>query len=203
MFVGISWQKGHTPSLSRQRDYTPTPSSPGFKDPSGEAARHLAFIRDDVIPYIEQRFSTDAGNRTYIGNSFGGLFGMYIFLVHPDMFKNYVLGSPSVWWDNKYILTLESKTKIHQNIEANLFISVGAHEIPAKDSPKNDMVGDAKEFHTRLKNRNFKKLNVEFRAIEHANHSTAFPTTAMQGLWWLFNKDTGLAVKKTTSNLAE
>lgn len=203
MFVGISWQKGHTPSLSRQRDYTPTLSSPGFKDPSGEAARHLAFIRDDVIPYIEQRFSTDAGNRTYIGNSFGGLFGMYIFLTAPDIFKNYILGSPSVWWDNKYILMLESKTKIHQNIETNLFISVGADEIPAKDSPKNDMVGDAREFYTRLENRNLKKLNVEFRVIENATHATAFPTTAVQGLWWLFNTDTGLVVKKIPPNLSE
>jgi predicted alpha/beta superfamily hydrolase len=58
MFVGISWQKGYSAALSRQRDYTPTRSSPGFKDPSGEAGKHLAFIRD-VIPYIEQRFSTE------------------------------------------------------------------------------------------------------------------------------------------------
>lgn len=187
MYVGISWETGHTPALSRQRDYTPTTSSPGFKDPSGEASRHLDFIRNDVIPYIEKRFSTDASNRTYIGNSFGGLFGLYIFLNQPTMFKNYIIGSPSIWWDHKYILALESKTKLEKNLDANMFIAVGAEEIPTRDSLKNDMVGDAKEFHSRLKARNLKKLNLELRVIEHATHAIAFPTTAVQGLWWLFN----------------
>jgi len=106
MFVGISWENGHKPSLSRQRDYTPTNSSPGFKDPSGQADKHLAFIRDDVIAYIEKTYSTDPARRTYIGNSFGGLFGAYILLTAPETFHNYILGSPSLWWDNKYLLKL-------------------------------------------------------------------------------------------------
>lgn len=189
MFVGISWQKDQSARLSRQRDYTPTASSPGFTGPSGEALRHLNFIRNDVIPYIERRFSTDAGNRTYIGNSFGGLFGIYIFLNQPTTFKNYIIGSPSIWWDSKYILALESKTKLNKDLKANMFIAVGSEEIPTRDSPKNDMVGDATEFYTRLKARELEGLNLELRVIEFANHSTAFPTTAVQGLWWLFNTD--------------
>lgn len=189
MFVGISWQKGFSAELSRQRDYTPTASSPGFKDPSGEASRHIGFIRNDVIPYIEQRFNTDADNRTYVGNSFGGLFGIYIFLSQPTMFKNYIIGSPSIWWDNKYILALESKTRLDKHVEVNMFIAIGADETINRDSPRYDMVGDATEFYTRLKSRNLDRLNLELRVIEFANHSTAFPTTAAQGLWWLFNTD--------------
>lgn len=187
LFVGISWQSDHSGALSRQRDYTPTPSSPGFKDPSGEAARHLAFIRNDVFAYIEQNFKTDTDNRTYIGNSFGGLFGLYIFLTEPQTFKNYVIGSPSIWWDNKYLLSLEAKTQLNKTLSANMFISVGAEETTTMDSPKNEMVGDAREFYNRLKARNLENLNLELRIIESANHATAFPTTAIQGLWWLFN----------------
>lgn len=189
MFVGISWEIGHEPALSRQRDYTPTASSPGFKDPSGEASRHLEFIRNDVIPYIEKHYSVDASKRTYIGNSFGGLFGLYILLRQPTTFKNYIIGSPSVWWDNKYILNLESKTTFDKNLEANVFIAVGEDETLTRDSLKNDMVGDAKKNHARLKSRHLEKLNMELRVIGYANHSTAFPTTTMQGLWWLFNTD--------------
>jgi predicted alpha/beta superfamily hydrolase len=189
MFVGISWEKGKEPALSRQRDYTPTASSPGYKDPSGEASRHLEFIRADVIPYIEKRYNTDAANRTYVGNSFGGLLGLYILLREPTTFKNYIIGSPSIWWDNKYILDLESKTRFNKDLEANVFIAVGAEETITRDSPKHDMVGDARTFHTRLKARNLDKLNVELRVIEHATHAIAFPTTAVQGLWWLFKTD--------------
>lgn len=189
MFVGISWEKGKEPALSRQRDYTPTASSPGYKDPSGDASRHLEFISTDVIPYIEKRYNTDAANRTYVGNSFGGLFGLYILLREPTTFKNYIIGSPSIWWDNKYILDLESQTKFNKNLEANVFIAVGAEETLTRDSPKHDMVGDATTFHARLKARNIDNLNVELRVIEHATHAIAFPTTAAQGLWWLFKTD--------------
>lgn len=189
MFVGISWEKDKEPALSRQRDYTPTLHSPGYKDPSGEASKHLEFIRTDVIPYIEKRYNTDAANRTYVGNSFGGLFGLYIFLRAPTTFKNYIIGSPSIWWDNKYILDLESKTKFNKDLEANVFIAVGAEETITRDSPKHDMVGDATTFHARLKARNLDRLNLELRVIEHATHAIAFPTTAAQGLWWLFKTD--------------
>lgn len=189
MFVGISWEKGKEPALSRQRDYTPTPHSPGYKDPAGEAFRHLEFIRTDVIPYIEKRYNTDAANRTYVGNSFGGLFGLYILLRAPTTFKNYIIGSPSIWWDNKYILDLESKTKFNKDLEANVFIAVGAEETITRDSPKHDMVGDATTFHARLKARNVGRLNLELRVIEHATHAIAFPTTAAHGLWWLFKTD--------------
>lgn len=189
MFVGISWQKGHTPELSRQRDYTPTASSPGFKDLSGEASKHFDFIRNDVIPYIEKHYSTDAANRTYVGNSFGGLFGIYIFLNQPTTFKNYIIGSPSIWWDHKYILDVEAKTKFDKNLEARMFIAVGAEETLIRDSPKHEMVGDATELYARLKARKLDNLSLELRVIEHANHSTAFPTTAVQGLWWLFGSN--------------
>src|SRR5690606_7369854 len=117
MFVGISWQTGATPALSRQRDYTPTASSPGFKDLSGEASKHFDFIRNDGSPYIENHYSTDAANRTDVGNSFGGLFGRYIFLNQPTTFKNYIIGSPSIWWDHKYILDVEARTKFDKNLE--------------------------------------------------------------------------------------
>lgn len=70
-----------------------------------------------------------------------------------------------------------------------MFIAVGSEETLTKDSPRNDMVGDATEFYSRLKARNLENLNLKLRVIEFANHSTAFPTTAVQGLWWLFNTD--------------
>ena len=134
IFVGISWQKGHKNGLSRQRDYTPTPSSPGFKDPSGKASDHLQFIQNDVIEYIEGMYSTDSTSRTYIGNSFGGLFGAYILLHSPDTFNHYILGSPSMWWDNEFML--KQNYKFSSDYEGKVFISVGADETKNSKSKK-------------------------------------------------------------------
>lgn len=184
MFVGISWEKGHHGGLSRQRDYTPTASSPGFKDPSGEANRHMDFIRDEVFTYIEGKYNTDPSNRTYIGNSFGGLFGAYILLKEPELFHNYILGSPSMWWDNDHMM--QQRYDLGDDYEGNIFISVGALETKNSKSTRYDMVFGAQTLHSLLAKNESKDLNIEFRVIPHANHETAFPTAAVQGLWWLF-----------------
>lgn len=187
MFVGISQERNHPPALSRQRDYTPTDRSPEFGDPSGQADKHLEFIRTDVINYIEENYSTDPTRRTYVGNSFGGLFGAYIFLTKPETFRNYILGSPSIWWDNKYILELEAQSdKLSSAVNASVFIAVGANETPPKTGAKYDMVGDAKALYNQLKARKLINLSLKLKVIDSAYHETAFPTTAIQGLWWLF-----------------
>lgn len=184
MFVGVSWQKGHNAGLSRQRDYTPTPSSPGFKDPSGEAGKHLDFIRNDVFKYIEEKYNTDPSRRTYIGNSFGGLFGAYILLNSPESFRNYILGSPSMWWDNDYMMKQEFN--VSPNYEGAVFISVGALETKDSKSTKHDMVLGSQTLYALLMKDKPDTMDIELRVVPHANHETAFPTAAIQGLWWLF-----------------
>ncbi len=195
MYVGISWQTGVSPGFSRQRDYTPTTVTKGYKDPTGEADKHIRFIRESLISYIESNYSVDPANRTYLGNSYGGLFGAYILLTHPETFANYILGSPSLWWDSQYIFTLESQTKVlTESVAANVFISVGMDEYANSESTRHDLRGDARRLHEQLKLRQLPKVKLELRVIESANHETAFPTTAIQGLWWLFNKKNGVAL---------
>lgn len=194
MYVGISWQTDVSPGFSRQRDYTPTIVTKGYRDPTGEADKHVKFIRESVISHIEGNYSADPANRTYLGNSYGGLFGAYILLTQPETFANYILGSPSFWWDNQTIFALEAKTKaLTKGIVANVFISVGMDEYANSESTKNDLRGDARQFHEKLKLRQLPNMKLELRIIQSANHETAFPTTAIQGLWWLFNKKNGAA----------
>jgi uncharacterized protein len=200
ILVGISWEKDFRPDLSRQRDYTPTVAK-GFKDPTGQADKHLAFIRNDVIPYIEKNYSTDPARRTYVGNSFGGLFGGYILLTQPDTFKNYILGSPSFWYDDKVTMTFESEyAKKHADLNANVYISVGQLETPPYTEAKHEMPKDAEAFYSRLKSRNYKNLSIKLDVIESANHAIAFPTTAAQGLWWLFRTEYGKSIMEKTLN---
>ncbi|MDB4076584.1 alpha/beta hydrolase-fold protein [Porticoccaceae bacterium] len=185
MLVGISWQKDFRPDFSRQRDYTPTKDK-SWKSPTGSANNHLEFIRRDVISYIENKYSVDPNNRTYVGNSLGGLFGAYILLTKPDTFQNYVLGSPSFWYDNEIIFEFESNfSKSHTALEADVYIAVGERETPEYTNSRNNMVELSQKFYTILNERGYKGLNVKFHIIPSANHATAFPTTAIQGLWWL------------------
>ena len=106
-------------------------------------------------------------------------------LLKPDMFNNYVLGSPSVWFKDNDILKIKTAPNLNKH---KVFIAVGANETIELDSPKHDMVKGAKELELKLSGELFPNTKVKLLTIQGANHETAFPTTAIQGLYWLFKE---------------
>ena len=188
ILVGISWQKDMDAALldevgeyvSRFRDYTVNQSSKPehqAKYHFGQANRHLAFIRNDVIPFVEKNYRTDANNRSYFGYSAGGLFGTYVLLAEPDTFKNYLLGSPSVQGDIPYLKELESSdASRNKALNANVFITHGSLEETAAEH--------IQVYMQLLKKRNDKKLSIKYMVVE-GSHQTAFPLTGVQGVTWL------------------
>ena len=107
ILVGISWQLDINEDLkkevgehvSRYRDYSFLKSNkPDIqtKFQLGQANKHLDFIRNDVIKYVDKTYRTDPNSRSYFGYSMSGGFGAYILLSQPETFNNYILGSPSI-----------------------------------------------------------------------------------------------------------
>jgi len=190
IIVGISYAKGSKRDSSRVRDYTPSVAS-AWKQQTGGAHQHMEFIENSVINYMEENYRTDPSDRTFIGNSLGGLFGTYILLTKPTLFKNYILGSPSYWFNNKFIFSLEQTIKTKaiklKKINANVFIAIGERESKALESNHN-MVQDAKTFYEKILNWQQPNLRAKILVIAEANHQTAFPTTAIQGLHWIYSK---------------
>jgi len=184
IIVGISYAKGSKGDSSRVRDYTPTVDEQ-WRQQTGQAQQHMEFIENDVFSYIEQHYRTQPHDRTFVGNSLGGLFGSYILLTKPALFSRYILGSPSYWFDNKTIFKLASSfTKQDRIIKAKVFIAIGERETKALESTY-DMVSDAEQFAKTLLSWQHPELIVKMMVIAQANHQTAFPTTAIQGLYWL------------------
>ncbi|MDP2562343.1 alpha/beta hydrolase [Psychrobium sp. 1_MG-2023] len=183
IIVGISYSKGSKGPSSRIRDYTHTEDS-SWKFQTGKAKEHISFIEKSVFPFIEKNYRVNE-SRTFVGNSLGGLFGAYILFTKPDMFNNYVLGSPSVWFKDNDILKIKTDPNLNKH---KVFIAVGANETIQLDSPKHDMVKGAKELELKLSGELFPNTKVKLLTIQGANHETAFPTTAIQGLYWLFKE---------------
>ena len=188
ILVGISWQKDISETLrkekgahvSRHRDYSIRESSNPERQAKyqfGQASKHLNFIRNNVIKTIEKNYRTIPDKRTYFGYSAGGKFGAYILLSQPDTFKNYILGSPSLWRDIPYLSELESNAALKQKgLNANVFISYGTLEKKLGER--------VEEFITLLKNKNDKSLSLKHEVIE-GTHGTAFPLTGVRSVTWL------------------
>lgn len=127
ILVGISWQTNNSTELlteygeyaSRFTDYSfwkqTNPNHPLLI--FGGAKQHLDFIHGDVIPQIEKRFRTEPDKRTYFGYSLDGLFGVYILVNQPEIFKNYVIGSTSVELLLRSTATITAdKLRLQQNV---------------------------------------------------------------------------------------
>ena len=109
-------------NTKRTRDLTPTESIINYfgkpdtnriswMKPSGGNEMFLQFIRNELMPYIDKNYKTQF-YKILAGHSFGALASINCMLVHPDMFDAYIAVSPSLWWDNEYLLKLtENKLK--------------------------------------------------------------------------------------------
>ena len=144
---------------------------------TGKAAQHIDFIAEVVFEYIKANYRINPKQRTLVGNSLGGLFAAYVLFTQPNMFESYIIGSPSVWFDNEYILS-QPITTAKQDVR--VYLSVGSKETPEFGEGQ-DMVTGANKLAEKIRQSNDEQVQLEFSIIDGAKHATAFPTTLIQG----------------------
>lgn len=175
VIVGITWG-GKNPKYDslRARDLTPNNAAPVRQ--SGGAPKFLAFIKQELIPFIESKYLV-SHDRTLMGSSFGGLFTLYALFAETESFQRYVLTSPAVGWANEGIYTLEKNYAAKQSrLPVRLFMAVGDLE---------DVVGFQK-FADQLKARNHDGLALQTRVLENTGHSGTKAEGYTRGLQFVF-----------------
>ncbi|SFD24047.1 Predicted hydrolase of the alpha/beta superfamily [Chitinophaga sp. CF118] len=107
--------------IDRNKDLTPTHMD-DWKT-SGGAGNFLGFIKNELIPYINEKYPSN-GDNTLWGHSLGGLFVINALLNEPKTFKSYIAVDPSLWWDNCYIQKIApDKLLALAGLNITLFIS--------------------------------------------------------------------------------
>ncbi|KAA0230912.1 alpha/beta hydrolase [candidate division KSB1 bacterium] len=175
VIVGITWG-GKNPNHDslRARDLTPNNAAPLLQ--SGGAPKFLAFIKQELIPFIESKYLV-SGDRTLMGSSFGGLFTLYALFSETELFQRYVLTSPAVGWANEGIYAFEKNYADKKSqLPARLFMAVGELE---------DVAGFQK-FADQLKARNYDGLALQTRVLENTGHSGTKAEGYTRGLQFVF-----------------
>jgi predicted alpha/beta superfamily hydrolase len=90
---------------SRIDEYTPTHDA--ARKAGGHADDYARMIIEELKPVIDARYRTlpDAPNTALGGSSLGGLATLYVGLTHPAVFGHLAVMSPSIWWDNRAIVS--------------------------------------------------------------------------------------------------
>jgi predicted alpha/beta superfamily hydrolase len=123
-------------NVDRYRDFTFAPDKQEFLAEypgAGGSGSFISFIQEEVIPLVEKRYATDSTS-TLIGQSLGGLLATEILFTYPDTFTNYVIISPSLWWNDQSLLA-NPKGIADATVPHKVYIGVGnEHEVMKKDA---------------------------------------------------------------------
>jgi len=91
--------------------------------PSGVADRCLSFVVDELQPLIADRYPVGPSS-TYVGHSFGGLFGAFTLLERPQTFDRYMLASP---WRSQSSLGVYTVALVRWLSRADATLTEGGH----------------------------------------------------------------------------
>jgi predicted alpha/beta superfamily hydrolase len=187
-------------NAERTLDLTPTVDSAWVKestkgslaqgippaDASGGAAEFLSFIRGQLVPSIEQSYNVSHQDRAWFGHSFGGLFGIYALFHNQGLFRRFVIGSPSLWWNQRAIFSAEeSFAASGQPLPARVFFSVGLLE--QRMAPQMPMVTDLRAFLDRVERRNYRGLELQAHFFDDETHGSVIPATISKGLRFVYS----------------
>jgi len=168
-------------NVDRKRDFTfPTSLDSDKKayPTTGGSAKFMDFMESELVPYVEHKYRT-SGAKTIIGQSLGGLVAVELFLKKPGLFNNYIIVSPSLWWDGESLLVKAPGLLPPVNKKASVFVSVGTEGA--------QMEGDAKKF-VEVLEKYHSRYKVFFVPLPEEDHLTILHNAVYKALLALYKK---------------
>ena len=154
----------------------------------GGAKEFLEFIRQELIPFIDDNYPTLKGDRAINGHSVGGLFGLYVLFNKPDTFNKYIIGSPSIHWADEAILKQAEKFVTNNNtLNANIYMAVGALE-EAGDEAKSLTVTNIFRMEEILRKKKLEGMELRTRVFPDETHLTVGPMIYVHGIKSIYKK---------------
>lgn len=162
----------------RSQDYTPTVTNAG----GGGAESFMLFIKNELIPQIESNFAADTSrkSRVILGHSFGGLLATYAFTNYNDLFGNYILLSPSLWYDNEIMFRLEEDFR-NNNKQNHQLVFMGLGQLENQGR----MLVPFQAFYQRFQN-HYPDIMLKQNIVSHMDHSGSKKPNIKEGLTFYF-----------------
>ncbi len=172
--VGIS-------NIDRKHDFTyPSRDPRDIKEfpTTGGSEKFIEFIKNELQPLIDSKYRVTE-EKTLIGQSLGGLLVTEILFKHADMFDNYIIASPSLWWDKEQLLDYE----LNQSLKGKkIYVAVGQEGKLMKRG--------AKLLFKKLKKFSKDTEKLEFGFLKEQNHGDVLHLAVYDAFEKLFSNHT-------------
>ena len=173
LIVGIGYDSPLAYDIKRRtRDLTPAASGEEYAN-GGGAAEFYDFVKDKLLPLVDQKYATTQSDKIYFGHSFGGLFGIYALLRDDGIFDEFFIASPSLWWgESQLIRDALDEGKLRSNLKAKFIMLVAGSREMRKGKTDKAGILKAADLAEILKARGF---SCEFKLYEGALHGEVIP----------------------------
>ncbi len=147
----------------RAVDYTPTNVN---NSGGGGAEKFMLFIKDELIPKMEGDYAADTtrASRVIIGHSFGGLFAAFAFANYNQVFGNYLMLSPSLWFDDEILFKMEQQNR-NINKENHQLVYMGLGQLENEGR----MLAPFEAFYQQLEN-NYPDIAIKSHFVPRLDH---------------------------------
>lgn len=183
--VGISYGKGTSIWWEkRARDYTQFKDTVYYYYPNaGGADNFLSFIKNELFPVINKNYRTKQDSNAIMGISFGALLSSYVLFTQPDMFKDYILISPSLFWNGNSILKTESDYFLkHKELNKTVYLAYGSQD-------DNDwVIGPTTELIQIIQEHKYDSLKFITQVFKGETHISVYPVAMTHGLKTIFRR---------------
>ncbi|MBO9675628.1 MAG: alpha/beta hydrolase [Sphingobacteriaceae bacterium] len=177
-------------TVDRKRDFTfPTSIERDKKNypTTGHSDKFISFIERELEPYVQSKYKTNT-SKTIIGQSLGGLLATEVLIRKPTLFNQYIIISPSLWWNNGSLLNRSSKiSESTFNQLTKVYIAVGKEGLTPTEQPR-VMEVDANLLAEKIKG--FKNQNVKlyFDFLPQEDHATIMHQAVSNAFKFLYPK---------------
>lgn len=167
-------------SDNRNKEFLPKNEHPEtlkkYKDNQGGADNFLSFIKDELVPHIDENYRTYP-KRIAIGHSNGGTFISYCLFKNPELFDAYIEVSPNFSYDEGQVVKKLSTLDANKLTSQKFIYMCNANETDKWMSAKKDA-------YSLLKSKPFKdKITVVDQDFSKLyNHMSVFPIGVYNGL---------------------
>lgn len=150
---------------------------------TGQAKQFLDVIKEEIKPFVNTSYRVDTSKTILSGGSYGGLFALYTLFQQPDLFKDFIIGSPSVDYDNDLMFKMEETfSKTRKELNKRIFFHWGRYETDF------DFGHYFNRFFSQMKSRGYNKLEMDSVGVPWMAHASNGPYGEGVGLQYVLQR---------------
>ena len=171
-------------TVNRQRDFTfesDKASDTKLAPVNGGSIKFMQFLEKELQPFMDSIYLTTP-NKMLIGQSLGGLFATEVLLKRPQLFTDYIIVSPSLWWNQGSLLHMPHTALSCQKPLPKVYLAVGKEGYGLSVPPRmmeNDVRALAKKLRPVLGSQ------LKFDYLPAENHGTILHEAVSRAFRWI------------------